>query len=184
MPRASQCIAVLPLLWLNVASAQYAELRPLMEAAQPVVKAQGQVSTTVQLGPVKLTFPEKWQFYPDTVGTKAIGPSGAVVTIMVLDHPGGRAASLPDARASLPRALSFFCEPGSSAKVDQIESTTDRQTFVGSCTFDKGTENNPYTLIHEVRYPGRIVQVIHSGSSGVAAAIARQDAIAKSAATE
>lgn len=184
MLRALQRISVLPLLWLNVASGQYAELRPLMEAAKPVVKAQGQVSTSVQLGPVNMTFPAKWQFYPDTVGTKAISPSGAVVTIMVLDHPGGRAASLPDARASLPKALSFFCESGSSANVDQIESTTDRQTYVGSCTFDKGTEDSPYTLIHEVRYPGRIVQVIHSGTRGVAAARVRQDAIAKSIATE
>lgn len=184
MPRASQRIAVLPLLWINVASAQYAELRPLMEAAKPVVKAQVQESTSVQLGPVKMKFPAKWQFYSDTVGTKAIGPSGAVVTVMVLDHPGGRAASLPDARVSLPKVLSFFCEPGSSDKVDQIESIKDRQTYVGSCTFDKGPENSPYTLIHEVRYPGRIVQVIHSGISGVSAARSRQDAIAKSIATE
>lgn len=184
MPHAPRLLAVLLLLWVNVAPAQYSELRPLRAGAQPVVRAEGQDGVTVQLGPVKLTFPPGWQFHPDVVGTKAIGSTGAVVDIMVLDQPNGRLAPLPDPRASLPKALTYFCESGSTTRVDLLANTKDREIYVGSCFLAKDTEDSPYTLIHEIRYPGRIVQIIHSGRSGLAAARVRQNSIAESTVSE
>jgi hypothetical protein len=133
---------------------------------------------------VRLTFPTGWQFYPDVVGTKAIGSTGAVVDIMILDQPNGRLASLPDPRASLPKALTYFCESGSTTRVDLLATTKEREIYVGTCVLSKDAENSPYTLIHEVRYPSRIVQIVHSGTSGVAAARVRQNSIAESTVSE
>ena len=184
MHRTARLFALLLLFCQGVATAQYAELRPLLSAANPVVRQETSDGTIVQAGPVKLTFPKGWQFYPDTIGTKALGPGGAVVNIVVLEHPGGKLAQLPDPKTSIPTALTYFCTAQQRIEVELLSSAGGRDTYVGSCVSTKDPEAGPYTFIHEVRYRNRIVQLIHSGTSNVGSAKKLQDTIASSAVAE
>jgi hypothetical protein len=103
---------------------------------------------------------------------------------MVLELAGGRSAQLPDAKMSIPKALTYFCSEQSKIDVELLSAAGGRDTYVGSCISAKNPEEGSYTLIHEVRYGNRIVQMIHSGTSNVSSAKKLQNTIASSAVVE
>lgn len=177
-------LALTLLLCQSVAVAQYAELRPIVAAANPIVRAAASGGSIVQVGPVQLTFPKDWKFFPDTIGTKAIGPGGAVVDILVLERPSGQSTQLPDPKTSIHKALAYFCSAQSKSQVELLAAAGNHDTYVGSCVAAKNSEEGSYTFIHEVRYRNRIIQMIHSGTGSVSTARARQNSIASSAVLE